>query len=1023
MEQDSNIIFIPDEEITLLQRTENETGNDLLNTSTYVDALERCIFSAPTDRTFTIGLFGEWGSGKSSIVKTAQKRLEAQAELNRKNVKFVTYDAWKYAGDSFRRMFLFELKRALGFEENELMQRFYSSETDETEIKTNINGKRVVLAVAYSIFAIIILVLLGIIAGWKTAIPSGVALVALGFSLYTWIFDNLKVSINKPLLFAPEQFEDCYHDMLNKAMKRHNWLQQKLHWVTKGRYNKELSKLIIIIDNIDRCQPDVTYSLLSDIKSFLGDSQDVIFIVPVDVDALRKHIVDTNKRSSHDADEFLRKFFNVSIWIKSYQNDEMYDFTQNLNQKYSLELNPTSVSVISREFATNPRRIIQLLNNLVVEFTHYSQDFLGKYQALVCLLAIIREEYPDDMKLIVQNPVLLFDHDRDTIEDEKNPLSLDIRKLLHKTRSVFENLYESREVLDQIISNSNVFVELPPGTEDALYTSDMQALRIFLSDGSTIDETKLALLKRCLCDRIKKAVDRGTYIPDLSNYMRTVIEFHKEELYTREDYEQLNNIIHKIDAWDNIVSDLMPKLSADLSDLAVTLFGYKLTDLRGNISSYIKSLDLTKEKLSESKVNSVLNVCQRFTKQMLLKPIKDQFVSIYNLRSRKTLEQSYVEPRELFSDELAKKVIAEIKADDFGFEETANWQFQQICKQTNPQKGDLLDEYLRKVTEVMPDYSGDDSQNGLLIQVLTDVNMTIAACPSATLSSSDSISGFIGKLQKMVSVSDRYGRSEKKSLYKAFADKEECLDQFITLLRESGKLYTADLFFSEQLMTFLLTNELVGKKTISTLRELTESGCPVEKYVASIADYSTLSDPYLRVLHYCFNNPATSKPRIEDSGWIKARIEEILNAVIEKGNENLAQFLKTESESETINNVLTECLSALDLLDLEKLPIIRDKAVRTFEQHIEDYKDNQTVLSIIGRCGTKSGIHALIRIIVNKLTGHQEAEAIELIKTLRYCNATDRKLINSTIESIEESIINQSSREEITQRLEEIKET
>ena len=1022
MGQDSNIIFILDEEITLRQRAENERGNDLLNTSTYVDALERCISSAPTDKTFTIGLFGEWGSGKSSIVKTAQKRLEAQAELNRKNVKFVTYDAWKYAGDSFRRMFLFELKRALGFEENELMQRFYSSETDETEIKTNINGKRVILAVAYSIFAVIIFILLGIIAGWKNAIPSGVALVALGFSLYTWIFDNLKVSINKPLLFAPEQFEDCYHNMLNKAMKRHNWLQQKLNWVTNGRYNKEISKLIIVIDNIDRCQPDVTYSLLSDIKSFLGDSQDVIFIVPVDVDALRKHIVDTNKRSSHDADEFLRKFFNVSIWIKSYQNDEMYDFTQNLNQKYLLGLNPTSVSVISREFATNPRRIIQLLNNLIVEFTHYSQDFLSKYQALVCLLAIIREEYPDDMKLIVQNPVLLFDHDRDTIEDEKNPLSSDIRKLLHKTRSVFENMYESREILDQIISNSNVFREQPPGTEEALYTSDMQALRIFVSDGSNIDANKLAILKRCLCDRIKKAVDRGTYIPDLTNYIRTVIEFHKTELYNQEDYEQLHNIIHKIDAWDNIVNDLMPKHSADLADLAVTLFGYGLIDLRDNISNYLKSFDLTEEKLTESKVDSVLNVCQRFTKRMLLKPIKDQFVSIYNLRSRKTLEQSYVEPRELFSDELAKQVIAEIKADNFGFEETANWQFQQICKQTNPQKGDLLDEYLKKVTEVMPDYSTDNSQNGILIQVLTDVNTTFAACPSATLSSKEGLSGFIGKLQKTASVKDRYGHTDIKTLYKTSADKEDNLDEFVLLLRQSGKLYNLDLFFSEALMTFLLTNEQVCKKTIVALRDLIEFGCPVEKYAASIAEYKTQDEQYLGILHYCFNNPVTSKPRVEDSSWIKSRIEEILNVIVENGNEDLAKFLKAESDSESINSVLSECLSALDLSELEKLPIIRDKAVQTFEQHIEDYKDNKTVLGIIGRCGSKSGIHALVRIIVNKLTGHQEAEAVELIKTLRYCNTTDRKLIKSTIETIEENVINQPSRAEIIQRLEEINE-
>lgn len=1021
MSQNKKLVFIPDEEISLHKRTEAEAGNDLLNTSTYVDALERCISSAPTEKTFTIGLFGEWGSGKSSIVKTAQERVEAKAKEEKKNVKFVTYDAWKYAGDSFRRMFLFELKNALGFEENELMQRFYCTETEETEIKTSLNGKKVFLSVVYSILALLLLVIISIFAGWKVAVPSGAALASLGFSLYTWIFDNLRVSINKPLLFAPEQFEDCYHDILGKAMKRHNWLQQKLNWVSKGNYNKELSKLIIVIDNIDRCQPDITYSLLSDIKSFLGDSQDVIFIVPVDVDALRKHIVGSNNRSAHDVDEFLRKFFNVSIWIKSYQNDEMYDFTQTLNQKYSLGLTATSVSVISREFATNPRRIIQLLNNLVVEFTHYEQDFLDKYESLICLLTIIREEYPDDMKLLVQNPVLIFDYNQEAEKDETSHLSASIRAFLHKTRSVFENMYDNREVFDQIISNSNVFGDLPIGTEDALFTYDIEAMRVFITKDAGIDESKLALLKRCLCDRIKKAVDRGTYIPDLSNYFRSVIELHNAGLLVADDYESMNNIIHKADAWDNILSDLMPQRSADLADIAVAFFNNRLTDLRDNISGYIGQIDLTKDKLTDIKVNSVLNVCKCFTKEMLLQPIKAKFLKVYDLRSRQTLEQSYKEPCELFSAELIEKVISEIKVDDFGFEETSNWQFQQICKQTNLQNDHLLDEYLKKVTEVMPEYTSDGSQNAVLIQILTDVNDTLMACPSIRLNMKDGMNGFITKIEKTISLTDQYRRKTTKSLYKDCENNEENLNEFVKLLSESGRLFKSDIFFSESLMTFLLKNEHVGEQTIATLCHLSESGCPIEKYAKSIAEYPVLDESYLNVLHYCFNNPDTLKPRVDNNSWIKDRIDEIINDVVENGDESLAQFLNTESESTSINTILTDSLSALELSDLEKLPIIRDKAVKTFEDHIDSYQDNQTVLCIIGRCGSRSGIRALIRIIVNKLTGHKELEAIELIMSLRYCNSTDRKLIDSTIEAIDESVIDKSSREEIAKKLDSIK--
>lgn len=408
-------------------------------------------------------------------------------------------------------------------------------------------------------------------------------------------------------------------------------------------------------------------------------------------------------------------------------------------------------------------------------------------------------------------------------------------------------------------------------------------------------------------------------------------------------------------------------------------------------------------------------------KKMLLQPIKEVFLNVYELRPKQTLEQIYMEPCELFSEELIQKVISEIKVEDFGFEETANWQFQQICKQTNLRNGGLLNEYLKKVTEIMPEYAHDGSKNAMLIQILTDVNYTLSLCPAAILISADGISGFIGKLQKNIAVTNRYGNSDNKSLYKDFADNKENLSEFIKLLDESGKHYSANLFFSESLMTSLFNNKEVGEDAIATLGLLSEKGCPVEKYATSIAEYSILDEPYLKVLHYCFNNPDTNKPRVNDNAWIKARIDEILNEVVKNGNEDLADFLNKESELETINAILTDSLSVLKLSDLEKLPIIRDKAVKTFEEHIDSYQDNQTVLSIIGRCGSKSGIRALIRIIVNKFTGHKESEAIELIMSLRYCNPTDRKLIDSTLEAIDESVIDKSSREEIAKKLDSIK--
>ena len=82
----------------------------------------------------------------------------------------------------------------------------------------------------------------------------------------------------------------------------------------------------------------------------------------------------------------------------------MYDFTKHLNDEYQLGLSKASISNISREYATNPRRIIQLLNNLIVEFSLYDKEFVNANEAAICVLAIIREEFSSFFDRLVVNP-------------------------------------------------------------------------------------------------------------------------------------------------------------------------------------------------------------------------------------------------------------------------------------------------------------------------------------------------------------------------------------------------------------------------------------------------------------------------------------------------------------------------------------------------------------------------------------------------------------------------------------------
>jgi hypothetical protein len=86
----------------------------------------------------TIGLFGTWGSGKSTIVENLRN------ELKKATIPLIIFDVWKHDGDSLRRTFLSEMDKQLSEEpfgeaagyvtkEYELTKRLYQSETKSSE--------------------------------------------------------------------------------------------------------------------------------------------------------------------------------------------------------------------------------------------------------------------------------------------------------------------------------------------------------------------------------------------------------------------------------------------------------------------------------------------------------------------------------------------------------------------------------------------------------------------------------------------------------------------------------------------------------------------------------------------------------------------------------------------------------------------------------------------------------------------------------------------------------------------------
>jgi hypothetical protein len=443
--QDMDKEFIIDKEINL-----NEY--DFLKTKIYADNLTKIIENKADNKVFTIGLFGGWGTGKSSIIETSRQYF------NQTKVKFVIYDAWQYVNDSFRRMFLRKLQTDLQYEKTDLMKNFYDNESTDIGHRYQISPKYLTFVFVAAVILLIALFIMPIELEYKFPAYSFFTLFGLFITIISGAFHKLIISVTKPHLFAHEQFEECFKEMISKL------------WNEKNE-NLKLEKLVIVIDNMDRCSSEVAYNLLTDIKTFLcNEPYNIIFIIPVDDTALRNHIINdskTNKGYNNDKEEFLRKFFNLTIRIKPYGTIDMFSFAKQINERYRLNFKPETINIVSKEYAKNPRRIIQLFNNLLAELNYYDSEFMHKNETLICCILIIKEEYHSYYNKIINSPKCFTNLpvNNDDVDELKRFIRIaqsvvgqidiaDLNRILTNTSYQFNNLSESiRDAIDTYDDN------------------------------------------------------------------------------------------------------------------------------------------------------------------------------------------------------------------------------------------------------------------------------------------------------------------------------------------------------------------------------------------------------------------------------------------------------------------------------------------------------------------------------------------------------------------------------------------
>ena len=277
----------------------------------------------------SIAIHGEWGSGKTSIMKTLKKNLD--------NTKFTVlfFEAWKYEYSNPSLGLIAEIAEK------------YATEDAVTSI-----------------------------------IRAGV-----------YIFSQKYFGVE------PDKITQYM-----RASKQHTeTLSKRLKEIIKNKVGE--GKLIIIIDDLDRCDVENSLQLLAIIKLFF-DVENCVCIAAVDFERLKqawrqKYLIDNSskdgsKDGSEDGSQYLDKIFQIRIGIPKPPEEQIKEYVKTLIKDL-----PDSVSELFAGFLSkNPRSIKRTLNLI-----SYRQNLLtSENKEISAILWTLLEE-------IISNNWIIYLHD------------------------------------------------------------------------------------------------------------------------------------------------------------------------------------------------------------------------------------------------------------------------------------------------------------------------------------------------------------------------------------------------------------------------------------------------------------------------------------------------------------------------------------------------------------------------------------------------------------------------------------
>lgn len=975
--------FIIDKEISLSKE------NDLLKTKTYADTLTKLINNTPQNKVFTIGLFGNWGSGKSSIVETSKLELEQQNT----RIKFITYDAWKYCNDSFRRMFLLKLREELHYEETDLMKKFYFNESTDIDNKYQLSPTRLSFILGGLILLIGIITLIPFKIEYKVPIYAVFTLLGLLITIITGAFHQLKISVTKPHLFAPEQFEECFKEIVSNSLSKNNTI---LKWIKGDNSCQGLEKLVVVIDNIDRCHEAMAYQLLTDIKTFLSNEEyNVVFVVPVDDEALKKHLFEKSKSDAcnKEKEEFLRKFFNISLRIKPHQTTEMQSFTHSINNKYELGYNSDTLALAAKEYATNPRRIIQLLNNLSSELTMYPDDFAERNQSIICAIIILKEEFYDFYKQSIDDVRLLIDKFEDALKGDDN-IKKETLTFMRSANVYFRNA-KLNDILSILTNTNEQFTSIPNDVKESIRKFDIENVLKFINDSNA----QLNTIVSYIIESTKTDVKYSS-VSQLTNWLDFVAKFNLSHTLSRSTLATLDNLMKA--NYTEIIK--LSQNSIEICQYANMLDNLKLPSLKKEIIAYISSENKDDDKPTnkDSYIKSALSVFNNETDSKALVTFADSYYQ--NNWIDQSIDYTEAQKKYLFTD---SQIINQIKTFDSVANENENSELQWLFENKPNISTLTYSEFFSHVNNML-----GEMRNKTKEELLEYVNfITPYLCLIKNRALKTELSELYTKLFNERGIANPSYPSHpqydsKVNLLSECLDVEEDIETIAKFCYEVYRITNNNTETKYQFKGLFTKNKPNINSLFVNLLNLEYRLNPLFDIILTNDEYSDSNN--LILTKNCFSQRKKDGTLYLTSDQTKNKIKSLIDNI---HNSNVTVLIIEIIANEDIKSVFIEDITNRDSEYINSLPSqLLTLAIGAFDENTSiNYINNYTYLGIVAEKGSSKQHSEVVRILNSNFSNNKDIQdTISVFEKMGTIGKADRNIVIAQLEKYIESHANES---------------